>query len=93
MVEKIKADVSRLFLVTTIKKKISDIFCENWTSFNFDTKISISTSVFIFSTISQILKRKVYVLWTQTCRNLKSITFANFLSMYHMPLKKFYLNT
>ena len=34
-----------------------------------ETKSSISTSIFILSTISQILKTKFYVCWTQTCRN------------------------
>ena len=33
------------------------------------TKYSLSTSVFIFSKISQILKRKFYIFWSQTCRN------------------------
>ena len=36
---------------------------------------------FIFFTMSQILKRKFYVFWVQTCRNLKSIKFANYLSI------------
>ena len=47
--------------------------------FIFGTKSSLSTSVFIFSNIYQILKTKFYIFWTQTCRNLKSIKFANFL--------------
>ena len=38
-------------------------------------------SVFIFSTISKILKTTFYILWTQTCRNLKSIIFTKFLSI------------
>ena len=37
--------------------------------FIFGTKSSLSTSVFIFSTISQILKTKFHVVWTQTRKN------------------------
>ena len=39
-------------------------------------KSSLSTSVFIFSAIFQILKIKFYVVLIQTSRNLKSIKFA-----------------
>ena len=38
---------------------------------------------FIFSTISRILKTKFFVFWTQKCRNLKSIKFANFLNIIY----------
>ena len=40
----------------------------------------LSMSVFIFSTISQILKTKFYVFWTQTCRNWMQKTRHVFLS-------------
>ena len=53
---------------------------------NFETKSSLSPSVFIFSKITEIFETKLYVLWAQTCRNLKSIKFANYLN--HMPLRK-----
>ena len=56
------------------EKKNFVIFCQNWTFCIFETKSSLSTSVFIFSTISQILKTKFHVVWTQTCRNLMSST-------------------
>ena len=48
---------------------------------NFGIKSNLSTSIFIFSTISQILLTKFYVLLPQTYRNLKSIKFTNFLSI------------
>ena len=39
------------------EKKNSDIFCFEF-FFNFETKSGLSTSIFIFSTISQILEWK-----------------------------------
>ena len=44
----------------------------------FEIKSCLSTSVFIFSTIFQILETTFYVFWTQTC--------GIFLK-YHMPLR------
>ena len=58
--------------------------------FTFGIKSSLSTSTIIFSDISEILETKSDVLWTQTCRNLKSIKFFNFLSVY--ALKKMQKN-
>ena len=49
--------------------------------FIFETKSSLSTPIFIFSTIPQSLKTKFDVHWTQTCINPKLIKFANFLSI------------
>ena len=80
MVEKIKTDVDRLLLVSTMKKQCPIYFAETELFFNFETKNSLSTSVFIF-TISQISKIKFYVLQTEACRNLKAIKFAYFLSI------------
>ena len=37
--------------------------------FIFETKFSLYTSVFNFSTIFQIWKTKFYVFWKQKCRN------------------------
>ena len=76
MVEKMKTDVDRLLLDWTIKKCLHR-FCWNFIFFIFLTKSCLSTSGFIFSIISRILKSKFYVFLTQTCRNLKSIKFAN----------------
>ena len=47
----------------------------------FQTNSCLSTSVYIFFTIFQILETKFYVFWTRTCRNLKLIQFSNFLSI------------
>ena len=44
--------------------------------FIFQTNSSLSTSVFIFSAISQILETKCYEFWALTCRNLKSIIYT-----------------
>ena len=63
----------------TVTKKIPIYFAKIELFYKFETKTNLSTSVFIFSTISQILKIIFYVFWAQTCRNLKSIKFANFL--------------
>ena len=69
MLEKIKTDEDRLLLVSKLKK--SSILAKYIEKFFFiiKTKSSLSTSVFIFSAISQILKTTFYVFWTQTCRN------------------------
>ena len=45
----------------------------------FQIKSCLSTSAFVFFTIFQILERKFYVFWSQTCKNFKSMQFANFL--------------
>ena len=57
MVEKIKADVDILLFVLTVKKSFLIYFAKIELSFNFETKSSLFTSVFIFSTISQIVKK------------------------------------
>ena len=62
-------------------KKISIDFNKIELFFSFQTKNSLSTSVFIISTISQMLETKFYVFCTQTCENLESIIFANLLSI------------
>ena len=61
IVEKMKTDVDRLLLVSKMKK--SSILGKYIRDFLFiiKTKSSLSTSVFIFVTISQILKTKCYV--------------------------------
>ena len=76
MAEKIKMDVDRLLLILIMKTKFPIYFAKIELFSNFETKSSLSTSVFIFSAISQILKTTFYVFWTQTYRNLKSIKFA-----------------
>ena len=48
--------------------------------YTFQIKLSISTFVFIFSAISQILKTKFHEFWSQTRRNLESMKFANYLN-------------
>ena len=61
MVNKIKKDVDKLLLVSKMKKSsILVKYIENFVSV-IETKISLSTSVFIFSTIYQILKTKFCV--------------------------------
>ena len=81
MVENIETDVNNLLLVLTMNKNLPIYFAKIELFFNFETKSSLSASVFIINAISQILKIKFYVFWTQTCRNLKSIKFANLLSI------------
>ena len=62
MVEKMEMNVDRLILVMTIKNIFRYILLKlNYFSY-FETKGSLSTSVFMFSIISQILKRNFYVL-------------------------------
>ena len=60
MVEKIKTDVDRLLLVSTIKTYFPIYFAKT-ELFNFETRSTLSTSLFILSTISQILNRTFYV--------------------------------
>ena len=48
---------------------------------NFETESSLSTSVFMFSNNPEILETKFHALWTQKCRNIKSIKYANFVSV------------
>ena len=60
MSEKIETDVDGLLLVLIMKKN-SIYFAKNDLFFIFETKSSLSTSVFIFSTVSQILKTKFHV--------------------------------
>ena len=61
MVVKIKTDVDRLLLVLTMNKIFPICIAKIKLFFNFETKSSLYTSVFIFTAISQILKRKFYV--------------------------------
>ena len=81
MVEMIKTDVDGLLLVLIMKQIFRYIFLKFNLFFIFEAKSSLSISVLIFSTISQILKSKFYVLWTQTCKILKSIIFTDFRSI------------
>ena len=74
-------DVDRLLLVLIMKTNFPIYFAKIELFLNFETKSSLSASVFIFSNILEIFEIKFYALWTQTCRNLKSIKFANFLSI------------
>ena len=85
MAEKIKTDLDRLLLVLIRKTNFSIYFAKIKPFFKFETKSILSTTFFIFSNISAILETQFYTLWTQTCRNLKSIKFAT-------SRKKFYLN-
>ena len=75
-------DVDKLLLVLTMNGIFPVYIHKIKLFFNFQTKNGVSTSVFIFSVISQILKTKVYEVCRQKCRNLKSIKY----SKYHMPL-------
>ena len=61
MVKNMKTDVDRLLLFLTIKKNLPIYFAKIQLFFNF--KSSLYMSVFIFSSISQIFKRKFYVLF------------------------------
>ena len=81
MLNKIQTDAGRLHLVLKMTKSSSLAKSIEKFIFIIKTKSSLSTSVFILSTISQILKTKFYVFWKQTCRNLKSIEFASFLTI------------
>ena len=62
MVEKIKMDVNRLLFVLKVKKKFPIYFAKIELFTKFKIKTSLSASIFIFSTIITILKRKFYVL-------------------------------
>ena len=66
--EKIKTDIDRLLSVSKMKK--SSILVKYTEKFDYiiKAKSSPSTSVFIFSNISQILITKFYIFWTQTYR-------------------------
>ena len=64
LAENIKTDVDRLLLFLTIKQNFPIYFAKIELFFNFETKSSLPTSVFIFSTISQIFKRKFYEFYT-----------------------------
>ena len=77
----IRTDVGRLFLVFKLRKSS---FLAKYIRKNFfivETKCNLSTSVFIFSTIPQILRTKFYVFWTQTCRNWTKL----FTWTWHFP--------
>ena len=75
MAEKMKTDVGRLHLVFIIILKNSIVFVKLKLFVFLQSKSCLSLSVFILSIISQILKTKFYVIWSKTCRNLKSIHF------------------
>ena len=62
MTEKIKTDVDKLLLIMTTEKKFPIDYNKIELFLNFETRSSVSTPVFIFSAISQILKRKIHVL-------------------------------
>ena len=64
MIEKIETDVDKLLLVLTMNK-IFPIYIAKIEPFSILYPKSISA--FIVTTIFQILKRKFYVFWTQTC--------------------------
>ena len=52
MAEKVEEDVDKLRFVLKMKKKFPIYFAETELFLNFETNSSLSTSVFIFSTIS-----------------------------------------
>ena len=81
MAGKIKMGADRLFLVSIMKKNLLIYFVTLNFFIIIKTKSNLSTPVFIFSAISQILETKFYVFCTQTCRNLKSMKFVNLLSI------------
>ena len=62
MADKIWSDEDGLLLVLAMNKNFPIYFVKIEFFFNFDTKTSLPTSVFIFSTIPQILNRKFYEL-------------------------------
>ena len=57
MAENIKTDVDKLFLVLKMENKFPIYFAKIEIVFNFEFKKSLSTSIFIFFTISQIKKK------------------------------------
>ena len=59
MVEKIKTDFDRLFLVLIMKTNFPIYFAKIQFFFNFETKSSLSTSDFIFSNIFEILETNI----------------------------------
>ena len=64
MAEKIKTDVDRLLLVLKMQKSsVSEKFIGKFV-FTVQTKRSLSTSVFIYPVIFQILTTNVYGFWT-----------------------------
>ena len=82
MAQKIKTDVDRLLLVLIMKKKYVDIFCKIELLFLFSKPKVVYVRTFLFyRPFSQILRTKFCVFWTQTCRNRKSIKFANLLGI------------
>ena len=89
MVEKIKRNVDRLLLVSKMKKSSSLTKYIGNFFFTVKTKISQSTSVFIFSTISQIIKKQNFMYFeykrVETGLNC-SHELATFFK-YHMPLR------
>ena len=88
MVDNIKTDVDRLLLVSKMKKKFVDIFCEIELFFIFETKSCLSTSVFIISAFLKFFKQNFMYLahkHVETGLNC-SHEIPNFLK-YHMPLK------
>ena len=71
-------DVDRRLLVLIMKIKIMIDLTKIELFFICQIKSSLSTSAFIFSTVSQILRTKFDEFWTQRCRNLKPIKSADF---------------
>ena len=90
----ISQNISEILLLVSKMKK--SLISQNILEFFFSiikTKSSLSSSVFIFSIISQILKTKFYVFWTQTCIEIGpncSHELSTF-PKYHMPLRNFIL--
>ena len=72
MVNKINAGAGRLFAFLTIIKLSTDFAQIKFIYFL--NEMSTTDSLFI---IYQISKSEFYVFWRKTCRNLKSIKFAN----------------
>ena len=76
-------DVDRLLLVLTMKKNFLYILLR-LNFFEVSKPKVVYLRPFYFSNIPEISETTFYVLWTQTCRNLKSIIFANFLSITYL---------
>ena len=61
MLEKIKMEVDRLLLVLIMKINFPTYFAEIELFFNFETKISLSTSVFIFSITIPKFRKQMFI--------------------------------
>ena len=81
-------NVDRLLLVSKLKKKLNLSKIHRKFYFNIKTKSSLSTWDFIFFAIFEILWTKLYLFWTQTCRNWSELfTWTCYFLKYHMPLR------